>query len=112
MFNIRKFIKALLVVAFAGIVSFSALAAPQSFTGTLSDSMCGAKHMLAGKTDMECTRTCVKANAKYALVVEKKVYTLSGPQEEFSGLAGKRVRVTGEQSGDTINVKSITVEQK
>lgn len=112
MFNMQKYVKRLLAVTFAVIASFSAMAAPQSFSGALSDSMCGAKHMMPGKTDAECTRECIKANSKYALVVDKKVYTLSGPQEEFSRLAGKRVRVTGEQSGDTINVKSITLAEK
>ena len=113
MFKTHKYRKTVLSVAFALIAAFSAMgAAPQSFTGALSDSMCGAKHMMPGKSDAECTRECIKANSKYALVVEKKVYTLSGPQQEFSRLAGKRVLVTGEQSGDTIKVKSITVADK
>ena len=89
--------------------SISAIAAPQSFVGTLSESMCGAKHMMPDKSDAECTRICVKANSKYALVVDKKVYILSGPQEDFSKLAGQRVRVTGENKEDTISVKSITI---
>ena len=89
--------------------NISAIAAPQSFVGTLSESMCGAKHMMPDKSDAECTRICVKANSKYALVVDKKVYILSGPQEDFSKLAGKRVRVTGENKEDTISVKSITI---
>ena len=89
--------------------SISAIAAPQSFVGTLSESMCGAKHMMPDKSDAECTRICVKANSKYALVVDKRVYILSGPQEDFSRLAGKRVRVTGENKEDTISVKSIAI---
>ena len=89
--------------------SISAIAAPQSFVGTLSESMCGAKHMMPDKSDAECTRICVKANSRYALVVDKRVYILSGPQEDFSKLAGKRVRVTGENKEDTISVKSITI---
>ncbi len=109
----KKYAKAVLTVVLALIASLTTMAAaPKSFTGALSDSMCGAKHMMPGKTDAECTRECVKANSKYALVVDKKVYTLSGPQDEFSRLAGKRVRVTGEQSGDTIAVKSITPAEK
>ena len=89
--------------------NISAIAAPQSFVGTLSESMCGAKHMMPDKSDAECTRVCVKANSRYALVVDKKVHILSGPQEDFSKLAGKRVRVTGENKEDTISVKSITI---
>jgi Protein of unknown function (DUF5818) len=85
---------------------------PQTFTGTVSDTMCGAKHMLPGKTDAECTRECIKANGKYALVVDKHVYTLSGAQDDLSRLAGKRVRITGEATGDTIKVQSIVVAQQ
>ena len=69
--------------------------------------------MLPGKTDVECTRECVKANSKYALVVvDKKVYTLSGSLQEASSLAGKQVRITGEKSGDTIAVKSISAADR
>ena len=89
--------------------NISAIAAPQFVVGTLSESMCGAKHMMPDKSDAECTRICVKANSKYALVVDKKVYILSGPLEDFSKLAGQRVRVTGENKEDTISVKSITI---
>ena len=86
-------------------------AAPQTFTGTVSDTMCGAKHMLPGKTDAECTRECVKAKASYALVVDKHVYALSGSADDLSRAAGKRVRITGEKTGDSIKVQSIAVEQ-
>ena len=103
-----KCLKSVLLVLLL-MSSISAIAAPQSFVGTLSESMCGAKHMMPDKSDAECTRICVKANSKYALVVDKKVYILSGPQEDFSKLAGKRVRVTGENKEDTISVKSITI---
>ena len=94
------------------IVTAVASAAPQSFTGVLSDSMCGAKHMIPGKTDTECTRECVKANSKYALVVDQKVYALAGSLDGAPSLAGKRVQVTGEKSGDTITVKSISPAEK
>lgn len=108
MFQMKKCSKSVLFVLLL-MTSIGAIAVPQSFVGTLSESMCGAKHMMPGKTDAECTRVCVKANSKYALVVDKKVYILSGPQEDFSKLAGKRVRVTGENKEDTISVKSIAV---
>jgi hypothetical protein len=99
-----------MVVLFVSIIAANA-ATPQTFTGTVSDTMCGAKHMLPGKTDAECTRECVKAKGKYALVVDKHVYTLSGAQDALSPMAGKRVRITGEATGDTIKVQSIVVGQ-
>lgn len=109
----HKSTNVVLIAAFTLISALSAIAATaQPIVGELSESMCGAKHMLPGKTAAECTHECVKANSKYALVVEKKVYVLSGPKEEFSRLAGKRVRVVGEQKGDTIAVSSITAAGK
>ena len=108
MFQMKKCLKSVFFVLLL-MTSISAIAAPQTFVGTLSESMCGAKHMMPGKTDAECTRVCVKANSKYALVADKKVYILSGSQEDFSKLAGRRVRVTGENKEDTISVRSIVV---
>jgi hypothetical protein len=105
-------LKTCLKFGFIGLLlmtNVGAIAAPQSYVGTLSETMCGAKHMMAGKSDAECTHACIKASSKYALVADKKVYVLSGPQEEFFKLAGKRVRVTGENNGDSISVKSIAV---
>ncbi len=104
----RIFLATILVLA----AVILATAAPQTFTGVLSDSMCGAKHMIPGKTDAECTRECVKANAKYALVVDKNVYPLSGSLDGASSLAGKRVRISGVKNGDTIDVKTMTATDK
>lgn len=104
-----KYFRPFLTITLVLIMNVFATAAPQTFTGVLSETMCKAKHMLPGKTDAECTLTCVKANSKYALVQDKNVYVLVGSQEEVSSLAGKRVRITGEKSGDTITVKSIAV---
>ncbi|SRR5581483_2047522 len=108
MFQMKNCLKSVLVVLLL-MTSIGAIAGPQSFVGTLSESMCGAKHMMPGKSDAECTRVCVKANSKYTLVVDEKIYILSGPQEDFSKLAGMRVRVTGENAKDMISVKSIAV---
>jgi len=108
----KHYLLIFLTITLALIATVFALAAPQTFTGVLSDSMCGGKHMLPGKTDAECTRECIKANSKYGLLVDKKVYTLSGSLREAPSLAGKQVRITGEKSGDTIAVKSISAADK
>ena len=108
MFQPANYFKPFLTIILVLTVTSVATAAPQTFTGVLTETMCKAKHMLPGKTDAECTRTCVKANSKYALVQDKNVYVLVGSQEEAYSLAGKRVRVTGEKSGETITVKSIS----
>jgi hypothetical protein len=56
-------------------------AASQSFDGIISDSMCGKKHMMSGKTDAQCIQECIKSGSSYALVVGDKVYTLEKLQE-------------------------------
>ena len=71
---------------FLGLLMGSALAifafgADQSFTGTVSDSHCGAKHAMKGMSAEACTRACTKGGADYALVVGEKVYTLKGDKE-------------------------------
>ena len=81
----------------------------QSYTGEVSDAMCGAHHM--GGTPAECTRACVSKGSKYALVSGDKVYTLDAPdkksQDALSQLAGAKAKVTGSLDGDTIKVASV-----
>jgi len=83
----------------------------QSFTGKVSDAMCGAKHMMSGDA-AECTRACVKNGSKYALVVGDKVYTLEAKDkaslDKLNELADKSAKVQGTVSGDTIQVSSVS----
>ncbi len=101
----------LTLVAFILLVaSLSAAAAKQqTFTGEVSDSMCGAKHMMASKA--ECTRACVSKGSSYALVVGEKVYTLQTSDkaalDQLNSLAGENAKVTGTASGDTITVSKV-----
>jgi hypothetical protein len=79
----------------------------KTFVGSISDSMCGAKHMMPGESDKECTLECVKAGAKYILVDPAgKIYQLSD-QKRPESFAGSKVKVTGTLKGDTIIVSSI-----
>jgi hypothetical protein len=78
-----------------------------TFVGSISDSMCGAKHMMPGTSDRDCTLECVKAGAKYILVDPTgKIYQLSD-QKRPEPFAGSKVQVTGTLKGDTIVVTSI-----
>ena len=47
----------LVVVILASAVS---LLAAEKWKGAISDKMCGAKHMMAGASDPDCTTACVK----------------------------------------------------
>ena len=97
-------------VLLATVVLTAGLSAAESFTGEVSDAMCGAKHEMGG-SPTECTHSCVGQGSKYALVVGEKVYTLEtgdkAALEKLNGLAGKKATVTGTASGATIQVASV-----
>jgi hypothetical protein len=86
--------------------------APETLTGTVSDSMCGALHMEKDKSASECTRECVKKGTKYALVVGKKVYTLDGHEAELDKLAGEIATVKGSVMGEMVMVESVAAAKK
>jgi hypothetical protein len=85
---------------------------PQTYTGEVSDSMCGAKHMTSNHA--ECTHACLKQGSKYALVVGDKVYTLQADEKDLATLdrlAGEKAKVTGTLDGDTLKVNSVAASQ-
>jgi len=101
----------LFTTATALALTVSAFAAKAStYTGTVSDSMCGAKHAMPGD-DAGCTRGCVSKGSKYALVVGDKVYTLeTSDKKSLDTLyqqAGAKVTVTGMEKDNTITVSSV-----
>ncbi len=94
-------------------LAVSAFAAKAStFTGTVSDSMCGAKHM---GDPAQCTRGCVAKGSKYALVVGDKVYTLDTSDKKaldtLDKQAGAKVTITGTEKDNTITVSSVKAAQ-
>jgi hypothetical protein len=82
--------------------------ANQTLTGTVSDAMCGAHHMMKDATAAQCTRECVKQGSDFALVSGGKVYTLKGDKAQFDKFAGENVIVKGKVSGTTFSVDSIS----
>ena len=103
-------IATILIPLFSILFSISSWAATQTLTGTLTDTMCGKKHMIAGKSDGDCTRQCMKSKGSwsYGLMVGDKLYSLAGDDKQFSRLAGEKVNITGEVVGTRIAVQSIT----
>ena len=94
------------------LTALPAVAAPQTWTGTMSDSMCGAKHMEGEHgmkiSEKECTQMCVKKGAKYVFVSDGKVITIAN--QDFKGLAqraGATVKLTGELKGDIVTVSKL-----
>jgi Protein of unknown function (DUF5818) len=100
--------KRLIYGVLAGLLmAGAALATDGSWTGYITDNMCGAKGADAKHAD--CAEKCVKEHgAKYALVTDsdKKVYILD-PQDSANGHAGHHVTVKGTIEGDTLKVSGI-----
>jgi len=100
-----------LTIAFVALI----LAAPnvfaqakQTITGTVTDSMCGARHMMKNKTAAECTRECVKEGSDFALASGGKIYTLKGDKAQFDKYAGQAVKIKGTIAGADLTVDSIS----
>ena len=79
----------------------------QTLTGTVSDAMCGAHHMMQGASAAQCTRECAKQGSDFALVSAGKVYTLKGDKSQLDKFAGQNVTIKGKLDGKTITVDSI-----
>ncbi|HUS05242.1 MAG TPA: hypothetical protein VMZ52_03030 [Bryobacteraceae bacterium] len=89
--------------------------AAQTWTGKISDSDCGAKHMSGAEhggkamSDRDCTIACVKKGGKYVFVSKGKVHPIKN--QDFAGLeqhAGHTVKLTGDmQAQGDINVTGI-----
>jgi hypothetical protein len=82
-----------------------ALALSETFTGTITDTMCGAKHtMMRDQPDDKCVQMCVKGSSEYALFDGQNVLKLSD-QSKPAKFAAQKVKVTG-----TLNPKTRTIK--
>lgn len=82
-------------VFLAGTMLVAAANQSKTFTGVITDTMCGDNHAaMKVSPDAKCVRECVKHGSKYALYDGKNVYVLSDQQtpEKF---AAQKVKVTG-----------------
>jgi hypothetical protein len=97
---------AALAAAFSAIPALAA----DTFTGKVSDNMCGDHHN-EKINPADCVRACVKHGGSYALVSGGKVYTLNTTDpatlQKLSDLAWKNAKVTGTAEGDKIAVESV-----
>ena len=98
------------VIALLGLFVYPAFSGDQAkqatWSGTISDSNCGAKHV--SDNAAECTRACIQKGASYALVSGSSVYVLKGGDAAaLDKLAGERATVSGTLDGNTIQVASV-----
>ena len=107
--NKRSYLAVLLVAAvlFAAGVPVQS-AETKTLEGTVSDTMCGAKHSMGIASAAECTVKCVEMGSKYALVVGDKVYELNGKADDLKKLAGAKVKIIGSVDGNKVQVTSVS----
>ncbi len=83
------------------------LGADGSWTGYISDSLCGAKG--ANEKHADCATKCVKEKgAKYVFVndADHKVYNIDA-QDKVAAHAGHHVTVKGDLEGDNLKLTSL-----
>jgi len=122
----EKSLSLIVVAILAG--SLTLFSAEKTWSGKISDSMCGADHSAMTKEhqkegqvpaqsaqsdkDHECTLACVKSGGKYVFVTGGKVYDIENQDfAELQGHAGHTVKLTGQMSADakTIKVSKVTM---
>jgi len=95
--------------ALALSVSNVAMAAEQTWRGKISDKACGGEHKVTSDkmSDRDCISACTNGGAAYALIVNGKVYQLTGHDSDLKMHAGHTVNLTGELKGDAIRVSKV-----
>jgi phosphate-selective porin len=95
---------------FALAATISAATAAETFTGVITDTMCGAKHgMMKNQPDDQCIKVCVKGPYQYALFDGTKVLKLSD-QKTSAKFAAQRVKVTGTYDNKAKLIKVASIE--
>jgi hypothetical protein len=97
-----------LLSAFAMMATLAG-AAPQTFTGVITDTLCGAKHNMKGHSDADCVKLCAKASGQYALFDGQNVLKLSD-QKTPAKFAAQKVKVTGTLDPKTSTIKVTSIE--
>ncbi len=84
------------VLSFFAVTVLLAAAETRTFTGVITDTMCGKDHAHMNLQPIEeCVKQCVKAGKdKYALLTNGKLYKLSD-QKTPEQFAARQVKVTG-----------------
>ena len=95
-----------LSIALAGML---AGAAPRTFSGVITDTLCGARHNMKGHSDADCVKMCVKASGRYSLFDGHNVFKLSD-QKTPARFAAQKVKVTGTLDPKTNTIRVAAIE--
>jgi len=96
----------LIAISMGSLFAIGGLAA--TLSGTISDSVCAAKHEPAAASDVSCVQRCVKRGAAPVLVSDGKVYQISADsRDKVKDVRGLKVTVNGKVDGDTVTIESV-----
>jgi hypothetical protein len=93
---------------FLSFLAFSLSIVAGEWTGAISEAGCGLKHASGGAE--KCVTGCVKKGAAPVFVTDGKVIKLANAEKVMDHL-GKKVKVTGNLSGDTLTVEKIAASE-
>ena len=95
----------------AAAIGLLAATDQQTFTGIITDTMCGKAHgMVSGQPDDKCISMCVKGtSSQYALYDGKSVLKLSD-QKTPAKYTAQRVKVTGTLNDKTQTIRVSSIE--
>ena len=103
--------KRLLFSVAAAALLVPGVARAETWKGTISDSMCAAKHASEKQTDKAAARACVEKCVKggsYVFVTGDKVFKIANQDlADLKTHAAHEVVLTGEMKGDTITVAKV-----
>ena len=98
-----------LILTLAGVL-FAAGEPAKTFTGVITDTLCGKSHaMMKAPSDEACVKMCVKGSGEYALFDGKDILKLSD-QKLPAKFAGQRVKVTGTYDAQARRIKVASIE--
>jgi len=98
-----------LILTLAGVL-FAAGEPAKTFTGVITDTLCGRSHgMMKAASDEACVKICVKGSGEYALFDGKDILKLSD-QKLPAKFAAQRVKVTGTYDAKAGRIKVISIE--
>ncbi|HXE89630.1 MAG TPA: hypothetical protein VNK82_01565 [Terriglobales bacterium] len=102
----KKLIALVSVVVLVGGMALAGEAKKGEWTGTVSDSMCGAK----ANHSAECTKKCIAGGSKMVLVndADKKLLEVANP-DKLAGHEGHKVKVTGSVENDKLTVDTVAM---
>ena len=100
----------LLYLTLAAAGALGAADAPRTFTGVITDTLCGASHaMMKAQSDVACVRLCVKGSGQYALFDGQNVLKLTD-QKTPAKFTAQRVKVAGTYDEKTKTIKVSSIE--